>query len=205
MHCSFRILFNKFYIQEELAAAQGTGATLAGGAELIKKVTNGELLLAEYQYIIAHPNILPELVTLRGLLKRRFPSTKLDTLGVNLPEMIKRYADGISYKAIKDEYQQDFGLITVNLGPLDMDGQHLEENLIAVLHDVDSMRPKRSGKFITRVLLKCPPSREVLKIDPFLYVNENYEKQTKSDENLQKEEDQNEQQQSSEKVAALSA
>lgn len=155
---------------------------MAGNEELIKKVTSGELLLADYQYIIAHPNILPELVSLRGLLKRRFPSVKLDTLGVHLAAMVQRFAEGISYKAVKDDLQQDFGLITANVGPLDMDAQQLQENLIALLKDVDSVRPKRTGKFITRVLLKCPPARECFKIDPFLYVSETFEKSSSKSE-----------------------
>lgn len=156
--------------------ARKAGATLVGGVELIKDITNGELLLTDYQYVVAHPNILPELVALRGLMKRKFPNPKAETLGANLTEMIRRFLDGISYSAAKDEHQQDFGLITTTIGTLDMDEQHLEENLRSLLQDVNSMRPKREGRFITRVLLKSPPSREQLKIDAFQFVPEMYEK-----------------------------
>lgn len=144
--------------------------------ELIKDITNGELLLTDYQYVIAHPNILAELVALRGLLKRRFPNPKSETLGTNLSEMIARFSNGISYSAAKDEHQQDFGLISTCIGTLQMDANHLEENLKALLQDVNAARPKREGRFITRVLLKSPPSSEVLKIDAFKYVPEMYEK-----------------------------
>lgn len=147
-----------------------------GGIELIKDITNGELLLTDYQYVIAHPNILPELVALRGLMKRKFPNPKAETLGANLTEMVRRFSDGISYSAAKDEHQQDFGLITTSIGTLDMDILHLEENLRSLLQDVNSVRPKREGRFITRVLLKSPPSREQLKIDAYQYVPEMYEK-----------------------------
>lgn len=119
---------------------------------------------------------MPELVALRGLMKRKFPNPKSETLGTNLSEMIRRFADGISYQAFKDEHQQDFGLITTTIGTLDMDSKHLEENLRSLLKDVNSVRPKREGRFITRVLLKSPPSSEQLKIDAFLYVPEMYEK-----------------------------
>lgn len=156
--------------------ARKAGATLVGGVELIKDITNGELLLTDYQYVIAHPNILPELVALRGLMKRKFPNPKAETLGTNLTEMIKRFSDGISYTAAKDEHQQDFGLITTTIGTLNMETQHLEENLRSLLNDVNSVRPKREGRFITRVLLKSPPSREQLKIDAFQYVPEMYVK-----------------------------
>ncbi|XP_005186410.1 large ribosomal subunit protein uL1m [Musca domestica] len=161
---------------DEITEARQAGATLVGGVELIKDITNGELLLTDYQYVIAHPNILPELVALRGLMKRKFPNPKSETLGTNLSEMIRRFADGISYQAFKDEHQQDFGLITTTIGTLDMDSKHLEENLRSLLKDVNSVRPKREGRFITRVLLKSPPSSEQLKIDAFLYVPEMYEK-----------------------------
>jgi len=146
--------------------------------ELIKDITNGELLLSDYQYVIAHPNILAELVALRGLMKRKFPNPKSETLGTNLAEMIVKFSSGISYSAAKDEYQQNFGLITASVGTLDMDAQKLEENLKFLLQDVNTMRPKREGRFITRVLLKSPPSSEQLKIDPYVYVPEMWDKST---------------------------
>lgn len=119
---------------------------------------------------------MPELVSLRGLMKRKFPNPKSETLGPNLSEIIRRFSDGISYSASKDEHQQDFGLITTTIGTLDMASEHLEENLRSLLLDVNSARPRREGRFITRVLLKSPPSREQFKIDAFQYVPEMYEK-----------------------------
>ncbi|XP_053945565.1 39S ribosomal protein L1, mitochondrial [Anastrepha ludens] len=162
---------------EEISEARNAGATLVGGIELIKDISNSELLLTDYQYIIAHPNILPELVPLRGLMKRKFPNPRSETLGTNLAEMIERFSNGISYTATKDEHQQDFGVISTCIGTLDMETQKLEENLRSLLEDVDSVRPKREGeRFITRVLLKSPPSSEQLKIDPYQYISEFYVK-----------------------------
>ncbi|XP_053681103.1 39S ribosomal protein L1, mitochondrial [Anopheles nili] len=157
--------------QEPLKEATDAGATLVGGVELIKEIQNGDLQLAEYPFVLAHPNILPELVVIRGLLKKnRFPNPRSGTLGVNLAEMIEKYAHGINYSATKDEQQKDFGSIVACIGMLPMDAKHLESNLVSLLQDVNSMRPKREGKFVTRVLLKCPPSGENLKIDPFVYI-----------------------------------
>lgn len=53
-----------------------------------------------------------------------------------------------------------------------MEPKHLEENLVALLTDVNKVRPKREGRFVTRVLLTSPPSGETLKIDPFVYIPE---------------------------------
>lgn len=120
---------------------------------------------------------MPELIALRGLMKRKFPNPRSETLGTNLVEMIKHFSNGISYTATKDEHQQDFGLISTSVGTLDMDTQKLEENLQSLLQDVDSVRPKREGeRFIKRVLLKSPPSSERLKIDAYQYIPEFYVK-----------------------------
>lgn len=168
--------------QEVVQEAQNAGATLAGGVELIKDVQNGNLLLSDYQYILAHPNILAELVALRGLMKKKFPNPKGGTLGTEVEEMVQRYLNGIQYRAVKDEYQQDFGLVEACIGTLNMDPKHLEENLIYLLRDIDKVRPRRDGRFITRVLLKSPPSGEQLKINPFTYISENYVKTGKTQE-----------------------
>lgn len=157
--------------QESLKEATDAGATLVGGVELIKEIQNGDLQISEYPFVLAHPNILPDLVVIRGLLKKnKFPNPRHGTLGVELADMVKKYLHGIQYSAEKDENQKDFGQIVACVGSLQMDPKQLEENLATLLKDVNAMRPKREGQFITRVLLKSPPSGETLKIDPFLYV-----------------------------------
>lgn len=159
--------------QDIVQEALNAGATTAGGLELIKEIENGRLQTGDFAYILAHPNILAELLALRGLIKRqKFPNPKSGTLDGNVKEMVHKYLNGIQYKAAKDEYQQDFGVIEACFGTLDMDAGHLEDNLVHLLKDIDEARPKRDGKFITRVILKSPPSSEQLKIDPFLHVKE---------------------------------
>lgn len=166
--------------QEVLQEAQKAGATLTGGVELIKNIQNGSLQLSDYQFVLAHPNILSDLVVLRGLMKKRFPSPKSGTLGVEVTEMVKRFLCGIEYKAVKDEHQPDFGSIETTIGKLNMDAGQLEENLVSLLKDVNSVRPRREGRFITRCKLRCPPSSETLHINPFLYIPEMYEKDVKT-------------------------
>lgn len=74
--------------------------------------------MQDFQYIIAHPNILPELVVLRGLMKRKFPHPKTGTLTPNIVEMVNKYMNGINYTAKKDEYEKDFGIIETSVGPV---------------------------------------------------------------------------------------
>lgn len=158
--------------QENIEAARNAGASHVGGPELVKEIQNGDLSLNDYAHVIAHPNTLPDLVPIRGLMKKKFPNPKSGTLGANIEELVWKFMNGIQYSGLKDDHQNDFGVISTAIGTLDMDPKHLEENLVSLLKDVDSIRPKRAGKFITRVLLKSPPSPEQFKIDPFLYVPE---------------------------------
>lgn len=58
--------------QENLQEASLAGAKLVGGPELIKDIQSGDLQLNEYEYVVAHPNILPELVAVRGMVKIYF-------------------------------------------------------------------------------------------------------------------------------------
>lgn len=102
--------------QEILSEASEAGATLVGGPELIKDIQSGELNLQDYQYFLAHPNILAELVTVRGLMKKKFPNPKMGTLGPNVGEIVKKFRDGVQYSAVKDEYQKNFGLINICVG-----------------------------------------------------------------------------------------
>lgn len=173
--------------QENVEAARKAGASHVGGPELVKEIQNGDLSLNDYQHIIAHPNILPDLVPIRGLMKKKFPNPKSGTLGSNIDELVQRFMNGIQYSGLKDEHQTDFGFISTAVGTLDMDPKHLEENLVSLLKDIDSIRPKRAGKFITRVLLKSPPSPEQFKIDPFMYVPEGKKEVKKETKMVKKE------------------
>lgn len=106
--------------QEYLQEAQDAGATLCGGPELVKDVQNGELNLKDFDYVLAHPNILPELVSLRGLLKKKFPNPKSGTLNVNITEMVAKFKNGIQYSCEQNEHQPDFGLITTTIGKVNL-------------------------------------------------------------------------------------
>lgn len=102
--------------QENLKAASDAGAALVGGPELVKDIQTGEINLQDYQYVVAHTNILADLVPIRGLMKKKFPNPKNGTLGTDLSELVQKFCNGIQYSATRDENQQDFGLITTTIG-----------------------------------------------------------------------------------------
>lgn len=96
------------------------GAALAGGTELIKQIQNGKVLLQNFKFYIAHPDIIPELVALRGLMKKTFPSVKSGTLSEDLTSLVTKFLNGISYTAHRDEYEKDFGSIETVIGTVSM-------------------------------------------------------------------------------------
>ncbi|XP_023939603.2 50S ribosomal protein L1 [Bicyclus anynana] len=157
------------------------GATTVGSTELVKKIQEGEVKFSDYDYVIAHPNILTDLVPIRGLMKRRFPNVRSGTLDANICDLVKRFAAGIHYKVITDEHQKNYGFTEVPIGRLNMDAKHIAENIDALLKDIQSVRPKRDGPFITRCFIVSPPSTEKLKIDPFVHVDKTLSKEVQED------------------------
>ncbi|XP_037975532.2 50S ribosomal protein L1 [Plutella xylostella] len=170
--------------QDLISQAAEAGATTVGGTELVKKIQEGELKLPDYDYIIAHPNILTDLVPIRGLMKRRFPNLRAGTLDADVPGLVKKLAKGVQFKVTGDEQQKDFGSVDVPVGRLNMEAKDVAENIGALLKDIQSSRPKRDGLYITRCYILSPPSSELLKIDPFVYVERtlNSEAQNESDD-----------------------
>ncbi|XP_059058597.1 large ribosomal subunit protein uL1 [Achroia grisella] len=166
---------------ELMDGARAAGATTVGGPELIKKIQDGTIKLFEYDYIIAHPNIITELVPIRGLMKRRFPNLHSGTLDTDLVNLVKKYAAGVQYRVVQDEHQKNYGSVEVPVGRLNMDPKLVAENIGALLKDVQSARPKRDGLFITRCIIVSPPSAETLKIDPFVYVDRTLSKEVQDD------------------------
>lgn len=95
---------------------RNAGAQLVGGVDIIKAIQSGAVSLQDFQYIIAHPNILPELAALRGLMKRKFPNPSHGTLEADLVKTTERFLNGICYTAVKDEYEKNFGTINAAFG-----------------------------------------------------------------------------------------
>ncbi|KAL2714778.1 50S ribosomal protein L1 [Vespula squamosa] len=141
------------------------GAILAGGKDLIKSIKAGDLTLQDYQYCLAEPDILADLILIRGLLKKKFPTSKAGTLSPDLENLVKKYVLGIKYDAVPEKLEKSYGLIECPIGTLDMDSKHLEENFAALINDVNSVKSKKQTNFIMRTQLISPPTKEYFIID----------------------------------------
>ncbi|OXU26714.1 hypothetical protein TSAR_007310, partial [Trichomalopsis sarcophagae] len=189
--------------EEDVAAALDAGAVLAGGSDIIKLILSGEISLHNYDTVVAHPSMMPEVLTLRGLLKKKYPNIKTGTLGIDIKSIVHLHLHGIKYTAKPYEHFPEYGVAEVPIGKvltkdydtlcwnelwfyyivLSMETEHLEDNLRSAIDSILSAKPKRPGPFITRLRIICPPSLEKFKIDDKLYIEEEPEvKQTEKDE-----------------------
>lgn len=82
----------------------------------MKSALKGGIRFADYQYILAHPDIMAEMLALRGLLKKKFPTAKSETLGIDLYALVSRFTNGLIIQAKRDEYQENYGVVNTSIG-----------------------------------------------------------------------------------------
>ncbi|KAL0104598.1 hypothetical protein PUN28_017386 [Cardiocondyla obscurior] len=162
--------------------AKEAGADFTGGKPLIKQVQNGAFSVKDYDVIVSEPSILPDLLLVRGLMKKNFPSIKLGTLNSDIKMVVNKFRNGIKYTAKPHDLLKSYGTTDVIFGTLDMDTKQLEENFAAIVLDINNAKPKRPGPFITRTRIICPPSPEQLKVDFEQYLPKVIEAEEEVDE-----------------------
>lgn len=59
---------------------------------------------------------MPELLSLRGTLNRRFPSAKNDTLSVDIYSLVQKYLNGLMIAGEQDKSQANFGVVKTSIG-----------------------------------------------------------------------------------------
>nr|SVE73632.1 EOG090X089S [Daphnia atkinsoni] len=161
--------------QETQEDANKAGADAVGGLDLVKRIQSGEVSLADYDYFIAHTNMLADILPLRGLLKRKLPNIKNGSVGVDLPKMIQIFSKGIEFASTRDAYELDYGVVEVPFGRLTMPVDELEANYSAILKDIETCRARKSGAFITRCYVLSPPSPEYFVVKTDAYVKKKVE------------------------------
>lgn len=59
---------------------------------------------------------MPELLSLRGKMNKRFPSAKNDTLSADIYSLVQKYLNGLMIAGERDKSQADFGLVQTAIG-----------------------------------------------------------------------------------------
>ncbi|XP_011699010.1 PREDICTED: 39S ribosomal protein L1, mitochondrial isoform X2 [Wasmannia auropunctata] len=152
--------------------ARNAGAHFAGGKQLIKQIQKGEFSLKEYDIIVSEPSILPDLLLIRGLMRKKFPGVQSGTLSTDIKMLVTKFLMGIKYTGMPHDVVKSYGTINIAFGTLDMEMRQLEENFAAIIKDVNNAKPRRPGPFITRTRITCSPSPELFKVDFEQYLAE---------------------------------
>lgn len=162
--------------------AREAGAQYAGGKELIKQIQNGKFSIKEYDIIVSEPSILPDLLLIRGIMRKKFPSTKLGTLSSDMKMLVTKFLTGIKYTAKPHDLLKTYGTIDVTFGTLDMDTKQLEENFAAIIKDINTAKPRRPEPFFRRIRILCAPTKEMFKVDFEQYLSEDTIKKEEEEE-----------------------
>ncbi|NXK26255.1 RM01 protein, partial [Arenaria interpres] len=85
--------------EQEAEIARENGAAVVGGVELIKWILQDEI---QVDFYVAVPAIMPKLIPLRNKLRRKYPSTKRNSLGHDIPKMLQLFREGLEYM-VQDE------------------------------------------------------------------------------------------------------
>jgi len=76
----------------------------------------GDVNTNDYEYIVSHPSLVPDLAAIRGIIKRKFPMVKNRTVSSDLVAEIQRLKSGIKIKLEKNDQEPDFGFFETPIG-----------------------------------------------------------------------------------------
>ncbi|KAK2546115.1 large ribosomal subunit protein uL1m [Columba livia] len=139
--------------EQEAEIARENGAAVVGGVELIKWILEDEIQVDSY---VAVPAIMPKLIPLRNKLKRKYPSTKRNSLGHDIPKMLQFFREGLEYM-VQDEH-----LIKTRIARLDMSVEQIVANLKTLIQDICTFKPASYGPFVQKLVIRSSTSEGLL-------------------------------------------
>ncbi|VDK48459.1 unnamed protein product [Anisakis simplex] len=148
---------------QELAVE--SGAEIALGPEMIKKIIKGQFRTDDYDFCVAHVDMGPSILPLRGILKTRFPTKLNGGLGEDLPDLIQMFKNGVKVNIRGDPVYPVWGLCNVVVGRLSMPDEEIEANIGSIIKAICKHRNPALGPFINRALMMVIPGDMHLAID----------------------------------------
>ncbi|NXU61948.1 RM01 protein, partial [Horornis vulcanius] len=138
---------------QEAEVAREHGAAVVGGVELIKWILEDEI---QADFYVAVPAIIPKLIPLRNKLKRKYPSTRRNSLGSDIPKMLQFFRECHEY-TVEDE-----NVIKTRIARLDMPTEHIIANLKIIIHDICTFKPSNLDPIVQRLVIRSSTSEGLL-------------------------------------------
>ncbi|KAK6749822.1 hypothetical protein RB195_002059 [Necator americanus] len=153
---------------QELAV--DSGAEIALGQDVVKKIIKGQFRTDDYDFCVAHVDMASFILPLRGILRTKFPTRSNGGLGEDLHDVIHKFKSGVKLAIKGDPVYPIWGLTDAVIGRLGMPDEEVEGNIAAVVKAVCAHRSPALGPFINRALLMTIPGEEhyALNIDTWL-------------------------------------
>uniref|UniRef100_A0A674GTB2 Large ribosomal subunit protein uL1m n=1 Tax=Taeniopygia guttata TaxID=59729 RepID=A0A674GTB2_TAEGU len=167
--------------EQEAEVAREHGAAIVGGVELIKWILEDEI---QADFYVAVPAIIPKLIPLRNKLKKKYPSTRKNSLGSDIPKMVQFFRECHQY-TVEDE-----SVIKTRIARLDMPTEHIIANLKTIIHDICTFKPSNLDPIVQRLVIRSSTSEGLqLNLDgilPQVEKVEEKEEENAGDEDQQK-------------------
>ena len=143
---------------EDRELAKELGAEFVGSSDLIKAISKGEIKYDDYDHIICTTDMYQDIGGLKKHLRERLPNPKDGNVGVDIMELFRFYTEGKTYEVQKKKESE--GIVHLPIGTLQHTDRQIEENFQAFLEKIYPMRRLENIAFVSKCILKCPPSRE---------------------------------------------
>ncbi|XP_071287326.1 large ribosomal subunit protein uL1m [Agelaius tricolor] len=139
--------------EQEAEVAREHGAAIVGGVELIKWILEDEI---QADFYVAVPAIIPKLIPLRNKLKKKYPSTRRNSLGSDIPKMVQFFRECHEY-SVEDE-----SVIKTRIARLDMPTEHIIANLKTIIQDICTFKPSNFDPIVQRLVIRSSTSEGLL-------------------------------------------
>ncbi|NXD29008.1 RM01 protein, partial [Spelaeornis formosus] len=133
--------------EQEAQVAREHGAAIVGG------ILEDEI---QADFYVAVPAIVAKLIPLRNKLKRKFPSTRKNSLGSDIPKMLQFFRECHEY-TVQDEY-----IIKTRIARLDMPPEHIIANLKTIIHDICTFKPSNFDPIVRKLVIRSSTSEGLL-------------------------------------------
>lgn len=129
-------------------AAREAGADEVGAEDLVEKIQKGWGGWADFDLIVATPDMMPLVGRLGSILKQKMPNPKAGTVSANVAQVVQEIKG-----ATRAEYRvEKAGIIHAPIGKASFPVENLKSNLLTLLNALIKAKPQAAkGRYLKRI------------------------------------------------------
>lgn len=133
---------------EKADAAREAGADEVGAEELIEKIQKGWTGWADFDLLVASPDMMPLVGRVGSILKQKMPNPKAGTVSPNVAQVVKdiKGATRAEFRVEKE------GIIHCPIGKVSYPTENLQANLLTLINALMKVKPAAAkGKYLKKI------------------------------------------------------